>query len=106
MLRFFIPGMSITEEWVVNRVSRLAAEAESRVKEQRALNKVENPRIVYLSDLCVAAHLLCVALWVASHVCDQKYCEQQAPALTPYLILLLRSHFLINCSVHIRLAAP
>jgi len=42
--------------------------------------------IVLLLDLCVAAHLLWVALWVASHMCDQKYCEQKAPALIAYQI--------------------
>ena len=32
--------------------------------------------IVLLLDLCVATDLLWVALWVASHMCDQKYGKQ------------------------------
>jgi len=47
------------------------------VKEKKhAVNKEENFLIVWGWDLCVAVHLLCVALWVASHMGDQKYYEK------------------------------
>ena len=55
------------------------------------LEKEENFGIVYLSDLCVAGQLLCVASWVAAHMRDQKY-----PLLLPGSRLIrlsvLRSH--------------
>lgn len=38
-------------------------------EKQGVVNKEESFHI------CCHLHL-CVALWVASHMCDQKYCEQ------------------------------
>ena len=45
------------------------------MKENKCTLKEGNFRIVWLSDLCVTADVLCVALWVATHMRDQKYCE-------------------------------
>ena len=68
-----------------------ATDDEFGVKEnQSGSNKLENSRTVYLSDLCVAAHLLCVALWVAAHMRDEICYEEQAPALTGYQIANIR----------------
>ena len=61
---------------VVYWAGRWAAEGVYRVKEKKhAVNKEECFLIVWGWDLCVAVHLLCVALWVASHMRDQKYYE-------------------------------
>ena len=46
--------------------------------------------------LCIK---LCIAFWVTSYMCNQKYSEQQAPILIAYQIILLRSQFLFYCSI-------